>query len=269
MRSPHGDLFDIQGRELAVGPEREPGVGRVQAWLRRLPPLAWAGLLILLSVVGAVAVWQSAGGPSDSEPTVTVPVAAKPTETPTSTPSTTPMLTPTPLSCPPYPAVSAPFEDAWGSVPGIGCPAGDEITGLVAVEDFEGGEMWWFSQSYSELWGIDSSDKDPFLVLYSDGDQWELLRHSRWKGTDEFTCVPPPGDPNHPDCPPTPKRGFGKVWCEKPELQDRLGQVLECEETHEDASMQQFQRAFMVRLGDGEIYIFHYDGPDYGGYESK
>lgn len=295
MRSSRGDLFDVQGKELALGIEREPQAvapslpgpraaltGPILTRLRRLPPLAWAGLLALLLVLGAVTVWQFRRGSADLEPTDTVPVVVKPTATPTLTvtpttpptltvtPTTTPMSTPTPLSCPPVLAVGAPFEEAWDSMPEIGCPTDEAMTGMIADEDFEHGQMLW-SQHGQDFWGIKDADIDPILVLFDDG-AWQLVKGLGWiEGDNEFTCSAASDSPDHPHCPPTPKRGFGKIWCEMPELQERLGLVIKCEAPHYESSMQKFESGFMVHVGGRELFTFHYEGPDadYGYYESR
>jgi hypothetical protein len=271
MRSPDGILFDIQRGTLKPQPplpEPEPRKASIaHRWLRSLPLPAWAGLLVLLLVLGVVAVWQFCRGSAHLEPTGTVSVAIESTATPmlTVTPTTAPTPTSTPLNCPPVPAVSAPFEEAWGSSPEIGCPADPAIIGIIADEDFEGGKMFW-SEHGEDFWDIEKdSDRAPILVLFGDR-TWQLVEHPNWKeGDPEFTCP----DANTPsECPPTPKRGFGKVWCGIPELRDKLGKVEKCEEGH-TGSMQQFESGFMVQASSGEIYIFYCDGADYGHYDSR
>lgn len=113
MRSPDGVLFDIQ--EQALGAYRPPPPSPVEPELpepggfykrlRSLPPLAWAGLLVLLLLlVGVFAVWLSGGGEKPSlVPTATAAVAivqGTPTETATPSKTPTPTDTPTPTSTP-------------------------------------------------------------------------------------------------------------------------------------------------------------------------
>lgn len=205
-------------------------------------------------------------------PTETPMPALTPTETlmPTLAPTEAPMPTSTPFSCPPLPAVSTSFKDVWDSVQGIGCAAQDALTGTMGQEDFEYGRMFW-SEHANQFWPIDASDIDPILVLFNDK-TWQLIKHPPWKGPSEFTCSAPNDDQNNPSCPPTPKRGFGKVWCEVPEIGGRLGNVVKCERGYQ-GTMQRFDQGLMLESDSGDIHVLYYDKGndrlDYGHWERK
>ena len=96
----------------------------------------------------------------------------------------------------------------------LGCPTGEAKTDPVAINEFgEGPEfnrfMLWFS------------DSRLIHVLLPDG-TWKSYEDSWEEGDPIFACNPLDGEA---DSPPLPRRGFGKLWCEEPGLQDVLGTV--------------------------------------------
>jgi Tol biopolymer transport system component/serine/threonine protein kinase len=145
------------------------------------------------------------------------------------------------------PAPNRAFAAAWNEVHDrIGCASGPGIQGLVAEENFEGGKMFWREP-------IDTAQA---LVLFSDG-SWQLFPHAPYEESmPEFSCA----DADTPaQCPPTPKRGFGTMWCDIPEIRDRLGNATDCERGYQ-GWMQQFERGFMLKSDDAAIYAFYDDG---------
>ena len=76
------------------------------------------------------------------------------------------------------------------------------------------------------------------------------------EGSPEFSC---PDADTPSECPPTPRRGFGAMWCDTPEIRNRLGDATDCERGY-TGSMQPFERAFMLRTDDGAIYVFYDNG---------
>jgi len=164
-----------------------------------------------------------------------------------STPSPKPTETPRPTSTPTCPAVAGPFGVAWQSVQGaIGCASSQVIVGLTAEEDFEGGKMLW----------REPVDYAQALVLFNDA-TWEIVEHSPYvEGSPEFSC---PDANTLSQCPPTPRRGFGMIWCDRPEIRSRLGNATDCEISYQ-GSMQQFERGFMLLSDSGAIYIFYNSG---------
>jgi hypothetical protein len=164
------------------------------------------------------------------------------TPSPAPTPTDTPQSKPTPIC----PAVGGPFGGVWGSVRAkIGCAAGGAVDGKIVEENFEGGKMFW----------REPVDYAQALVLFNGG-TWRIFGHSPYgDNRPEFSCV----DDNTPaECPPTPKRGFGMMWCDIPEIRNGLGNAIDCEHEYQGA-MQQFEGGFMLWSESGAVYVF-YDG---------
>jgi hypothetical protein len=65
------------------------------------------------------------------------------------------------------------------------------------------------------------ADTDIIYVLYNDG-RWESYPNEWRPGDPEFSC----GGPSNP---PTPVRGFGRVWCVYPAVGAALGPVTAAE----------------------------------------
>ena len=60
-----------------------------------------------------------------------------------------------------------------------------------------------------------------------------------WKeGDPTFTCNP---TDEEADSPPLPRRGFGKVWCDNPEVQEALGFVPKEERLCQHSVVQPFE----------------------------
>jgi hypothetical protein len=179
-------------------------------------------------------------------PTATATPTPTPTATCTLTPTPTATFTPTPTSTatPTCPAISGPFAAVWNRVQGaVGCASSSAVYGRIVEENFEGGKMFWREQlDYARI-----------LALFNDG-TWEIVDHPPIKAGDpDFSCP----DANTPSlCPPTPKRGFGQVWCDTPTIRKRLGNATDCEREYQ-GSMQQFERGFMLQTDKGAIYVFY------------
>jgi hypothetical protein len=92
-------------------------------------------------------------------------------------------------------------------------------------------------------------------VLLNDG-TWQIFRHAPFEeGSPDFSCP----DENTPSqCPPTPRRGFGMMWCDIPAIRSGLGNALDCERGYQ-GTVQQFERGSMLRTDTGAVYIL-YDG---------
>jgi len=179
-----------------------------------------------------------------SAPTTALTQSPAPTTVPPRPTSTkSPVSTPTP-SCP---AVSGPFAAVWNSIQGeTGCAIGSAINGFIVEENFEGGKMFW----------REPIDHAQALVLFNDG-TWRIFEHSPYvEGSPEFSCT----DANTPaQCPPTPKRGFGMMWCDIAEIRSGLGNATNCERGYQ-GSMQRFERGFILQTDGGVIYVLYSDG---------
>ena len=180
-------------------------------------------------------------------PTATSTATSMPTNTltPTNTPTPTATNTPTPTEIPP---VSGHFAAVWNMVQEkIGCASGSAITGHIAEENFEGGKMFWRKPI----------DHDQVLVLFNDG-TWQIVKHSPIDEDNppEFSC---PDAHTPSQCPPTPKLGFGIVWCDTPAIRSSLGNAIDCERGYQSL-MQQFERGFMLQTDSGDTYVLYNNG---------
>ena len=192
----------------------------------------------VISTAAVVAV-VPANTPSPTAPPTTPTVTPRPTVTlePTFTPSPTP-------SCPPVTGV---FASEWSAVQGtLGCATGRAFNGTIVVEEFVGGQMIWREP-------IDTAQA---LVLFNTG-RWQIFRHAPYvEGSAEFACLAPDVPAA---CPPTPKRGFGLMWCDIAAIRSGLGKATTCEDSYTGA-MQNFERGFMLRAMHGAILVFYEDG---------
>ena len=152
-----------------------------------------------------------------------------------------PTIEPSPT--PTCPAVDGPFAAAWRDAQAeIGCATGDEVVGLIAEENFELGKMFW----------REPIDYAQALVLFNNG-AWRIFEHAPFvEGSPDFSC---PDADTSPQCPPTPKRGFGMMWCDISDIRGGLGNATDCERGYQGA-MQAFQNGFMIQSDTGNIYVF-------------
>lgn len=184
-------------------------------------------------------------------PTATSP-AASPTPSPTGVdtptpvgqfePTETPTVTPTPIilnlpSPTPTPTVGnfpdtglepqGRFKDIWEIVPGgktrLGYPTEPQINGRnFAKQRFERGEMFWWDNADGPdyIWVIDTYAAD-----VNSGTTWNRYEES-WPAdeVDFYNCHEALANGKI-----GPVRGFGKLWCERFELQVRLGNPVEYE----------------------------------------
>lgn len=124
----------------------------------------------------------------DNDPSPVNPTPRPPVETTTS------------CSIPVY----APFESVWLNRGGasISCPTGVAFTRNGAYEYFQNGLMIWHAGPQGDAGGM-------IYVIYNNGNWQEYS--DRWvEGQSELACNPTP-----PNNLLVPKRGFGKIWCEK------------------------------------------------------
>lgn len=172
---------------------------------------------------------------------------AMPTNMPQPTATSPPTRTPTPqpeLRCT---LTTTPFSRVWESVKlRTGCPTAPAITALAAEERFERGYMFWREP-------IDTAHA---LVALDTGG-WQRFSHMPFGANDpEFGCI----DANTPpQCPPTPKRGFGKMWCDIPAIRQGLGNATNCERGYQ-GTMQTFEHAFMLGNDQGRVFVFYENG---------
>lgn len=105
------------------------------------------------------------------------------------------------------------------------------------------------------FWRSDAIDAGQALVAFDNG-TWRVFQHAPYvEGSPEYACT----DANTPpQCPPTPRRGFGTMWCEVPAIRNGLGNAQECERGY-SGSQQNFERGFMLNTDSG-LFVFFDDG---------
>jgi hypothetical protein len=204
---------------------------------------------------------------SDALPTKTAAPTEPPSATPTPnlTPSATPTITPTPTVTPKpqnfEPTDFEPegrFAEIWLALGSgnsrLGYPTGPEIANRdYAKQFFENGLMFWWDSP---------DDPDPIWVLDSPGVGFERGDTSNryidtWEGDDPYSCAEARSG--------GPVRGFGKVWCDFPELQNRLGFPSEPEGGSGGqapyASVQFFQGGVMIYNPiNSDVYVLFEQG---------
>lgn len=169
------------------------------------------------------------------------PVGKQPTPTPgartasdTVPPTLTPQPTPAPADCPTPPAH---FAGLWaGRVAQLGCPTTSHRLPM-AEQSFEGGRMFWRSDTrdiYVLPWG------QPYVRF---DDTWDGSQPA-------YSC--PEAAP--PQTPPTPQRGFGKVWCNQPLVRELLGNATSGERLVE-VTLQEFDAGLIFGTDEGMTYI--------------
>jgi hypothetical protein len=115
----------------------------------------------------------------------------------------------------------------------MGCPVEDGSLDPIAINEFgtteEGAPydrfMLWFS-----------SDK-LIYVLFPDS-TYRTFEDTWTESEPNFTCNPLAG--TTPSSPPLPRRGFGKVWCNEPGLQEALGTIPREERLCQHSVLQRF-----------------------------
>lgn len=151
--------------------------------------------------------------------------AAQATLTATAQPSPTPCQL----------AIQPDLASAW-NVEELGCPItpGESIV-ATAYAPFEGGQMLW------------RGDNGTIYVLTHDG-RWTSYPNEWQTGDPEFTC----GEENSP---PTPVRGFGRVWCDHLDVRDTLGAVTAAEIGDSASVVQDFINGSILIAPFGGVFV--------------
>ena len=119
-------------------------------------------------------------------------------------------------------------------------PSVEKVSSSQMVEEsFQGGKMLW------------RQDNDRIYAIYNTG-RWESYNDLWYEGDPEYSC-------GAQQCPPTPRRGFGKIWCTYPAVRQGLGDASNVEWT-DYRVVQHFDNGWMMRTGGGDVYAFFYDG---------
>lgn len=172
-------------------------------------------------------------------PLVATPAATAALPTPTTAPTKT--AAPTPTIPPPKPTpcqlpALPTLLPAWSDIE-VGCPISPGQTGIsTAYVPFEGGQMLW------------RGDNAAIYVVTNDG-RWQRYDDLWREGDPEYTC-------GEASSPPTPVRGFGRVWCDNPDVREALGAVTAYELGDSAGSAQEFVNGTLLAAPDGSLFVF-------------
>lgn len=165
--------------------------------------------------------------PSASETSTTSPTVAEPAASPT--PTFVPLAVEASDDC--EVASSLDLAGYPNLEETMGCATEPAIFDPIAINEFGDAEptdrfMLWFSHEAA------------IYVLMPDG-TYETHEDTWNEETDPtYPCNPLGGEE---DSPPLPRRGFGKLWCENPELQEIMGAVPREERLCQYAVLQRFE----------------------------
>lgn len=138
---------------------------------------------------------------------------------------------PTPCQHPVLPALAAAWQDYV-----LGCPITSGATPInTAYAPFEDGQMLW------------RGDTDTIYVLTYDG-RWTSYPNAWREGDPEFSC-------GEADPLITPLRGFGRVWCDHPDLRVALGAVTAAEIGDSGSTVQEFVNGTILAAPFGDLFV--------------
>lgn len=161
-------------------------------------------------------------------PTLAPAATARPA---TATPTVAPLPSPTPCQLAALPLL----QIAWLDIE-LGCPINPGQPAIsTAYAPFEGGQMIW------------RQDNGRIYVLFNDG-RWAQYEDLWREGDSEFTC-------GEPASPPTPLRGFGRVWCDHADVRAGLGEATAAEIGDAGGSVQDFINGLLLAGPDGSIFV--------------
>lgn len=144
---------------------------------------------------------------------------------------------PAPTSC--AILVNNSFHTVWENhAAQLGCATEDGKNIPMVAENFQHGRMFW------------RSDNRVIYVLYNTG-LWASYTDGWREGNAEFSC-------GNASSPPTPKRGFGKVWCENNNLRQGLGDAVDAEYAT-SGFFQGYGGGLILQTGS-RTFIFYNDG---------
>ncbi len=203
---------------------------------------------------------QPTATPAPPAPTATTP-APPPTVAPMVAPTVQATVAPTPTtapptatSAPPTPTVTPkllyPLVGGFGQLyerngdvrDQLGLPTGGEARVVGAYQVFENGLMIW------------RGDSKTVYVLFNDQSAWYAFADSWTEGMDVGGGIGPVAGQFKP------KRGFGKIWREQPDVQKRLGHALSADEFATELVVQQFERGMLLwsnAIGKPLIYALY------------
>jgi hypothetical protein len=201
--------------------------------------------LILTAVWVATGLFACSRSPGDTIPTLTAPSQLSPTD-PELTTATRPLppantfvpVTPTSSQPTPTPCqlpTQSTLAVAW-NIEELGCPITSGAAAVnTAYAPFEGGQMLW------------RGDTDMIYVLYNDG-RWASYSNEWHEGDPTFTC-------GEEDPTITPIRGFGRVWCDYPDVGEELGAMTAAEIGDSASAVQDFVNGTILAAPFGGLFV--------------
>jgi Tol biopolymer transport system component len=144
----------------------------------------------------------------------------------------------TPTATPCAAAVGGLFNLNQNTVTQLGCPNTGTFNITAVTENFQRGRMFW------------RGDNRSIYVVYNSG-RWSSHSDTWREGQPAFTC-------GVNSSPPTPVRGFGKVWCENSQVREGLGDATN-QEYSITATLQGFANGLVMRA-EGRTYVLFYSG---------
>ena len=113
----------------------------------------------------------------------------------------------------------------------------------MAQQHFERGQMLW------------REDTDRILAVHNSW-IWGSYQDIWYEGDPDYSC---PDNSTPMESPPTPKRGFGKIWCTYSEVRAGLGWATDGERGF-DGTVQNFERGSILRTDTGDTYVLFDNG---------
>jgi photosystem II stability/assembly factor-like uncharacterized protein len=217
----------------------DQGDGETPAGIRALA--YHAGRLYAAPILGGLFVsedggdsWRSTLTGRPASPLSPIPVAP--------TPATATPAAPEVAAAPDCPAPPDYFADLWRArAAELGCPVTAQRT-LMAEQSFEGGRMVWRSD-IARIYVL------PAGRAYADfADTWNDSQPA-------YLCP----ELGPPQTPPTPQRGFGKVWCTESTVRAQLGNATGQERAF-DAVLQEFETGLIFSTDQGTTYVLEEGG---------
>lgn len=218
--------------------------------MRFLTNLVLFGVLVACSTFNSPLPTNTPISFSTASPTITVPI-----NTATLPPSSPPITN------------SNPYQLSATQIQQLGNPTELWVTHRqVVVERFEHGVMLTFAQAGN----VYKSGEGFIFALAIDGRAWRVrdtFVETSKNSDDWYTCERKPG--LRPERSGVPWRGFGKVWCDNPEIRAALGSAKIYEDVDPDASYQAYEHGLAFRLTDwkgypgwksNQVYVIYYSG---------
>jgi hypothetical protein len=124
------------------------------------------------------------------------------------------------------------FAEYWlARINQLGCPLAANSGGLKITQ-----------QSFEHGWMFGREDTLTIYVFYSDH-KFETFPDTWARGQDEYSCP----DISVSQTPPTPRQGFGKIWCQSETLRRNLGLAIDAEQAI-NATLQIFENGVIFQV---------------------